>query len=76
MESCKPSVVREKNNCRIQATSDFGVVKLDIQQTSALDQGVYTCKAVNSMGEAVVFTKVILCDKLMLDVGTLGQRCD
>ena len=47
-----------KSGSRIVATAELGTVKLTVGQTTALDQGVYTCKAVNQAGEAVVFTKV------------------
>ena len=43
---------------RIMPTRDFGFVTLDIKDISARDNGVYTCKAVNDSGEAVIFTTV------------------
>lgn len=51
------------NATRIMAKNDFGFVTLDISDmTAPRDEGVYTCKAVNNAGEAVVFTTVS-CEK-------------
>lgn len=47
------------NNQPLQASSrttmyhDFGLVTLDLRYSVAEDAGVYTCRAVNSMGDAV-----------------------
>ena len=43
---------------RVQANIDFGFVSLTISDVSPRDEGIYTCKAVNSVGEATTFTKV------------------
>ena len=43
---------------RIIPNLEFGFVSLIIKDASARDEGIYTCKAVNSMGEATTFTKV------------------
>jgi hypothetical protein len=55
---------------RIKANNDFGFVTLDISDMSARDEGVYTCKAINQAGEAVVFTTVECGDKSQLDLDT------
>ena len=38
---------------RIRSTFDFGLVSLDITGLRADDSGIYVCKAVNKLGEAV-----------------------
>lgn len=43
---------------RVVPSLEFGFVSLFIKDTSARDEGIYTCKATNSMGEATTFTKV------------------
>ena len=43
---------------RIQPNLDFGFVSLRIGDASIRDEGIYTCKATNSIGDAVTFTKV------------------
>ena len=43
---------------RIRASSDFGYVHLAIGGITERDAGVYTCKAVNKIGNATTFTKV------------------
>ena len=63
-----------KTGSRIQATKDFGVVKLEVFQTSAQDEGVYTCKAVNKAGEAVIFTKVNAKGRSELDTAIQHPR--
>ena len=63
-----------KTGSRIQATKDFGVVKLEVLQTSAQDEGVYTCKAVNKLGEAVIFTRVNAKGCSELDTTTQHPR--
>ena len=55
---------------RIQVTQDFGIVTLNITDMSARDQGIYTCKANNEAGEAVVFTKVKSSGESELDLST------
>ena len=55
---------------RIKASQDFGVVTLNIANMSERDQGIYTCKANNEMGEAVVFTTVKSSGKSELDLST------
>ena len=55
---------------RIKVSQDFGIVTLDVENMSARDQGVYTCKAVNEAGEAVVFTTVKSSGKSELDLST------
>ena len=55
---------------RIEASKDFGVVTLNIANMSERDQGIYTCKATNKIGEAVVFTTVNSSGKSELDLST------
>ena len=55
---------------RIQASLEFGVVTLDIKNMSEADQGIYTCKATNLAGEAVVFTTIKSSGKSELDLST------
>lgn len=55
---------------RIKANLDFGLVTLDIQDMNERDSGVYTCKAVNEAGEAVVFTTVSCDDDANIDLET------
>ena len=43
---------------RVQPELEFGFVTLTIGDVSARDEGIYTCKAINQMGEATTFTKV------------------
>ena len=43
---------------RVQPNLDFGFVSLRIGDASIRDEGIYTCKATNSIGEAVTFSKV------------------
>ena len=45
---------------RIKPTFDFGYVSLTMDDFSARDEGVYTCKATNKLGEASTFSKVVL----------------
>ena len=52
-----------KTGARVQANIDFGFVTLNITDVSARDEGIYTCKAVNSLGEATTFTKVYYSTK-------------
>ncbi|XP_062067255.1 myosin-binding protein H [Lepus europaeus] len=58
--SPKPKIIWMKNQMNIQgdpkyrAVSDQGVCTLEIRKPSPFDSGVYTCKAVNALGEASV----------------------
>lgn len=38
---------------RIRSTCDFGLVSLDIVTVRPDDSGIYTCRAVNEVGEAI-----------------------
>ena len=38
---------------RLRSTFDFGLVTLDIMSLRGDDSGIYTCRALNLMGEAV-----------------------
>ena len=59
---------------RIMPKHDFGFVTLDINDMSGRDEGIYTCKAVNDAGEAVVFTTVNCQDQDEIDLGTQHPR--
>ena len=48
---------------RFHTTFDFGYVSLDIKDLVPEDQGHYTCKAINKMGEATS----------SLDIQVLGE---
>lgn len=48
-----------KTGSRVHPNLDFGFVSLKIGDASIEDEGIYTCKATSSTGEAVTFTKVI-----------------
>lgn len=56
----QPKIIWMKNNMDIQgdpkyrALSEQGVCTLEIRKPSPFDSGVYTCKAVNVLGEASV----------------------
>ncbi|XP_066889693.1 myosin-binding protein H isoform X1 [Kogia breviceps] len=58
--SPKPRIIWMKNNMDIQgdpkyrALSEQGVCTLEIRKPSPFDSGVYTCKAINVLGEASV----------------------
>ena len=47
---------------QIKMSSDFGFVKLNIDNAQGREAGIYTCKASNSAGEATTFTKVYIAD--------------
>ena len=59
---------------RIMPKHDFGFVTLDINDMSSRDDGIYTCKAVNDAGEAVVFTTVTCQDQNEIDLDTKHPR--
>jgi Immunoglobulin I-set domain. len=42
-----------KSGSRFTETNNFGFVALDIMQCLPEDSGVYTCRAVNALGQAV-----------------------
>ena len=48
---------------RVRPAIEFGHVQLTIDDVSERDEGIYTCKASNSLGEATSFTKVYLDSK-------------
>ena len=54
---------------RINYISDFGCVSLDVTDLRKSDEGVYECKARNSLGEAVTTATVKVAAKgsLLLD---------
>ena len=43
---------------RLKTTLDFGHVQLNINGVRASDSGLYTCKAINALGEAVSTTSI------------------
>ena len=43
---------------RVLPSLEFGLARLQVDQVSPTDQGVYTCKAINKLGEATTFSKV------------------
>lgn len=45
---------------RISYVHDFGFVSLDIKQITRQDEGVYTCKASNNLGQAVTSARLIV----------------
>ena len=47
-----------QTGARVRPNIDFGFVSLTISDVSARDEGIYTCRAANSLGEATTFTKV------------------
>ena len=55
---------------RIKASMDFGHVTLSIEDLFERDQGIYTCKAVNKVGEATTFSKVTCSGKGGIDLTT------
>ena len=60
---------------RIKASSDFGYVNLSINGITERDAGVYTCKAVNKLGNATTFTKVhVASAKQGVDLTTKHPR--
>ncbi|XP_006834284.1 PREDICTED: myosin-binding protein H [Chrysochloris asiatica] len=62
--SPKPKIIWMKNKMDIQgdpkyrALSDQGICTLEIRKPSPFDSGVYTCKAINGLGEASVDCKL------------------
>ncbi|EEB18956.1 conserved hypothetical protein [Pediculus humanus corporis] len=50
--------VELKMGSRFRVNHDFGFVTLDINSTVTEDSGVYMCKAINSVGEAVTSTSL------------------
>ena len=43
---------------RLKTTLDFGHVTLNINGVRSTDSGIYTCKAINALGEAVSTTSI------------------
>jgi hypothetical protein len=52
-----------EDSSRIQKTHDFGYVALDISHIRDEDQGIYMCRATNSLGEAVTTASVKILSK-------------
>ena len=60
---------------RIKATMEFGFVSLNIADVTERDQGVYTAKAANALGEATTFCSVKLPKPdVGVDLATLHPR--
>lgn len=55
----KNDVELEASN-RISTIHDFGFVSLDIKYVNLQDEGTYTCRAVNHLGQAVTSAKLII----------------
>ena len=55
-----------KTGSRIQTKLDFGHVILKIDGARASDSGFYTCKAINTLGEAVSTTSVKVEGKIIV----------
>ncbi|KFO24387.1 myosin-binding protein H [Fukomys damarensis] len=73
--SPKPKIIWMKNNMDIKgnpkyrALSEQGICTLEIRKPSPFDSGVYTCKAVNVLGEASVDCRLEVKDDEVLDLG-------
>ena len=60
---------------RIKAAMEFGFVSLSIASVTERDQGVYTAKAINGLGEATTFCSVALPSTTSgVDASTLHPR--
>lgn len=65
----QPKVVWMKNKMEIREDPKFvclvnqGVCSLEIRKPSPFDGGVYTCRAINSLGEATVDCKLSVIGK-------------
>ncbi len=53
-----------KSGSRLRTTLDFGHVTLNLNEARASDSGIYTCKAINLLGEAVSTTSIKVEGKL------------
>ncbi|XP_004689561.1 PREDICTED: myosin-binding protein H-like [Condylura cristata] len=80
--SPKPKIIWLKNKVDIQgnpkyrALMELGICSLEIRKPSPLDGGIYTCKAVNPLGEASVDCRVDVKGSLMVANGVLtGLQC-
>ena len=51
---------------RMSTLHDFGFVALDLKYTRPDDTGVYTCRAVNQLGEAVINANLQVRNKLTI----------
>ena len=51
---------------RLKTSLDFGHVQLNINGVRSSDSGIYTCKAMNALGEAVSTTSIKVDGKLDL----------
>ena len=52
---------------RLKTSLDFGHVQLNINGVRSSDSGIYTCKAMNALGEAVSTTSIKVDGKFTLD---------
>ena len=53
---------------RLSTLHDFGFVALDLKYTRPDDSGVYTCRAVNQLGEAVINANLQARDKFTINM--------
>lgn len=60
---------------RLKTSLDFGHVQLNIQSVRASDSGLYTCKAINKLGEAVSTTSIKVEGKMCAQVLKHHQPC-
>ncbi|KAF0313310.1 Titin [Amphibalanus amphitrite] len=63
-----------KAGSRFVETNNFGFVALDILDAYPEDQGTYTCKATNALGEAVTQANLTCISKGAIDQGTLHEE--
>uniref|UniRef100_A0A673KM71 Myosin-binding protein C, slow-type n=1 Tax=Sinocyclocheilus rhinocerous TaxID=307959 RepID=A0A673KM71_9TELE len=78
----RPKVIWMKNKItiiddpRYRMFSNQGVCTLEIRKPSPFDGGVYTCKAINDLGEAQVDCKLEVKGLYYFDAdGKIGQHC-
>ena len=59
-----------EDSSRIQKTHDFGYVAVDISHIREDDQGIYMCRATNSLGEAVTTASLKILSKASIQLET------
>ncbi|XP_044003588.1 titin isoform X2 [Aphidius gifuensis] len=70
VEWCKNSKLLEDSS-RITKIHDFGYVSLEISHIREQDEGIYMCKAVNSLGEAVSIASMKIRSKPSIELASL-----